>query len=376
MKISPKTQIQINQVLIITVFWIVCGIFFSLYKCINYDVDSSTFLFIVPFNYTLGKFILVNSVGPAFGGIVGGGFLTLYLNEKFKSRSYGFFILYNLMFFFVFIFTLNTVVSYFFLYHEKIVTSDNSFREALRLLVFDPYAIRNVFTWLIIAVFTLQSFKIYEKYGHGIMLSMFLGKFHRPHEVQRIFMFLDLSNSTSLAERLGHVRFFELLRDFYFDITDPILNSKGQIYQYVGDEVVISWALSGDPHCLDCFFRIAEAIDQRRHIYLEKYGVQPDFKGAIHKGAVVIGEMGVIKKEIVYSGDILNTTSRIVEQCKIYQQKLIASSDALELFESVKLKTYQLLPLGNMTLRGKSQSIELFGVERVTELSKSELINV
>ena len=85
---------------------------------------------------------------------------------------------------------------------------------------------------LIIAIITLHGLKIYEKYGPGTLFSMFIGRYHRPHEVERVFMFLDLSDSTTIAEQLGHVRYFSLLHDFYIDVTDPILNLQDRCIEY------------------------------------------------------------------------------------------------------------------------------------------------
>jgi len=306
-------------------------------------------------------------IGPAIGGLIGGSILILVLNERLHIRSYAYFLLVNVLFFFVFIVTLNTLVSYFFYYRDEIAAAENNLQLALRLLFLDPYAIRNIVTWMIIAFLTLHGLKIYEKYGPGTIVSMFLGRYHRPHEVQRIFMFLDLSDSTTLAEQLGHVKFFSLLRNFYIDITDPILNSKGEIYQYVGDEIIVAWQpsekLTENQHCLNCFFLIKKTIALRKSFYEHKFGVTPTFKAAIHMGKVVVGETGVIKREIVYSGDILNTTARMLEQCKIHQQGLIISQELVELLPENILTYYQLSSLGEMTLRGKTNQVELFGVK-------------
>jgi len=367
MQIQPKTQAQLFQVLVITIFWVLCGAFFAIYKCVTYDFTLQEFIFIVPKHLPLGEFLIINLIGPSIGGLTGGSILVLVLNEILQKKSYWYFLLVNILFFFVFIFTLNTLVSYFFYYKNEIAESGNSIRTAIQLLVLDPYAIRNIITWLIIAFLTLQGLKIYEKYGPGTLFSMFLGKFHRPREVERAFMFLDLSNSTSLAERLGHVQFFALLRDFYFDVTDPVLNSRGEIYQYVGDEVVVAWhpkkAVSEGPDCVACFFRIEGAMHKRKRYYQQKYGIVPAFKAAVHYGTVVVGEIGVIKREIVYSGDILNTTSRMMEQCKHHDQKLIVSRKLIDFISEEKLDSYQLESLGKMPLRGKSQEVEMYGVK-------------
>lgn len=301
MRIRPKTRTQIHLILAITLFWMACGAFLALYKCVTYDTISHKFIFMVPQYLALGPFVLINLIGPIIGGLVGGS--VLVLNEKLNKKSYWFYLLVNFLFFFAFIFILNMAVTYFFYYKDDISNADRPVYEAIQLLLFNPYAIRNIATWLIIAWLTFQGLKIYEKYGPGTLVSMLMGRYHRPHEVPRVFMFLDLSNSTPIAEQLGHVRFFELLRDFFFDITDPILNSRGEIYQYVGDEIVVSWplkkAVSENPHCIACFFRIEEAVDQRKQYYRQKYGLLPQFKAAVHKGTAVVGEVGVIKKEIV-----------------------------------------------------------------------------
>jgi len=366
MLIRPKTQAQFYQVLAITFFWVLCGAFLALYKCVTYDIVTSDFIFIVPKQLPLLSYMLINLIGPFIGGLIGGGILILILNERLHDKSYGYFLIVTTLFFFVFVFLLNTGVSYFFYYKAEITSSEHPLKTA-RLLLLDPYAIRNILTWMIISFLTLQGLKVYEKYGPGILIAMLLGKYHRPHEVRKVFMFLDLTDSTTIAERLGHVHFFDLLNDFYMDITDPILNSRGEIYQFIGDEVVISWpirkAISKGLNCIACFYSIEKTIRQREKYYIKKYGLLPTFKAAVHEGTVVVGEMGVIKREIVYSGDILNTTSRMLEQCKFQDQQLIISHDIVALIPEGLLDPYTLDALGRITLRGKLQTVVLYGVK-------------
>lgn len=86
-------------------------------------------------------------------------------------------------------------------------------------------------------------------------------------EVERIFMFLDIRSSTTIAEELGHVQYFALLNDFFRDIAEPISKNKGHIYQYVGDEVVVSWPLDdglNNANCLKCFFDIGDIMEKWR----------------------------------------------------------------------------------------------------------------
>ncbi|MHC4457755.1 MAG: adenylate/guanylate cyclase domain-containing protein, partial [Planctomycetota bacterium] len=88
------------------------------------------------------------------------------------------------------------------------------------------------------ALFILQ---VSDKFGQGVLISFLLGKYHRPKEDDRIFMFMDLKSSTTYAEKLGHIKYSQFIQDCFFDITDVITKYDAKIYQYVGDEVVLSW---------------------------------------------------------------------------------------------------------------------------------------
>jgi len=193
---------------------------------------------------------------------------------------------------------------------------------------------------------------------------------HRPaEEVDRVFMFLDIRSSTEIAERLGHVKYFDLLNDFFSDISEPIVRHLGEIYQYVGDEVVISWELENgtqEGRCIECFFAIREAIRRRADHYQQKYGLIPAFKAGLHHGKVTTGSVGTVKKEIVFSGDVLNTTSRIEGLCNRYQVDLLVSQALLSLLPS----TYsgEAREIGSFALRGKREQITLYSIERSTSV--------
>ena len=54
-------------------------------------------------------------------------------------------------------------------------------------------------------------------------------------------MFIDLKDSTPIAEKLGHKDYFRFIRDFIYFISIALIEYNGRIYQYVGDEIVVSW---------------------------------------------------------------------------------------------------------------------------------------
>ena len=184
-------------------------------------------------------------------------------------------------------------------------------------------------------------------------------------EVERVFMFLDIRSSTTIAEELGHVQYFELLNDFFRDIAEPISNNKGQIYQYVGDEVVVSWPIEDGltrANCIQCYFDIVDIIGDLTDKYKRKYDLKPSFKAGMHYGKVSTGTVGTLKKEIIYTGDVLNTASRIEGLCNKHNVDLLLSKSLVDILPLNKA----FLPkrIGEISLRGKSTEIMLFTIER------------
>ena len=173
-------------------------------------------------------------------------------------------------------------------------------------------------------------------------------------------MFLDMKSSTTLAEQLGPEKFFKLLNTFFRDISEPILEREAEIYQYVGDEIVLTWETEDgirDNNCVFVFIEILAQIHSRRHHYESEFGIVPEFKAGVHFGEVVTAEIGDIKKEIVYNGDVLNTTARIQSICNEHNSKLIVSeslASRLSLPEFVERRS-----LGPVRLRGKLEPVPL-----------------
>ncbi|MCU0370661.1 MAG: adenylate/guanylate cyclase domain-containing protein [Bacteroidales bacterium] len=203
--------------------------------------------------------------------------------------------------------------------------------------------------------------------GKNILPKLFIGRYRSPVEEERIFMFLDIASSTTIAEKIGHLNYLSLLNDFFYDVADPVYRTKGEIYKYVGDEVIITWKMKNglaDSNCVRCFFLIDETISDRSDYYHTKYGLVPEFKAGLHSGMAVIGEVGMTKREIAFVGDVLNTTARIESECKNLNKRLLASED---LVKRINLPGYILKrEVGTVKLRGKEKEIRLFSLSWLT----------
>ncbi|WP_232622964.1 adenylate/guanylate cyclase domain-containing protein [Pareuzebyella sediminis] len=203
--------------------------------------------------------------------------------------------------------------------------------------------------------------EISDNLGQHVLYNFFTGKYHTPKEERRIFMFVDMKASTTIAEDLGHIQYFELLRAYYADFSDAIVLHSGEVYQYVGDEIVITWEFPKGiekNNCVRCFFAMKEQLHKKSEGYISKFGVAPEFKAAIHCGSVTTGEIGALKKEIIFTGDVLNTTARIQSLCNEKGVDLLVSLDLMEQLSFTS--DYEITFMGDHALTGKTRHMELF----------------
>jgi adenylate cyclase len=255
----------------------------------------------------------------------------------------------------------------------RMIKNQLAFPELLVNKEFNEYIyggefITSVFYALSLVVFVNFNYEINRKLGQGVLLSLITGRYHRPREIERVFLFLNLSNARQIIKQIGRMQFHEFINEVIYDITMPIITRKGIIYHYVDNEMVIKWKKTEgirNANAIHCFFEMKERLMENHPTYLKKYGVIPEINGALHVGLVVKGEIGLIRSEIVYHGDTMNTTSRILDKCKSFSTDVIASSQLLELIDLPG--NYTQRKCDDVLLRGKNTLVELFAVHQITE---------
>lgn len=205
--------------------------------------------------------------------------------------------------------------------------------------------------------------RIGQVLGRGVFVKFLTGYYYRPREEERIFLFIDLAGSTAIAERIGHVAFHRLLNDFIRDATEPILASQGEIHSYVGDEIIVTWEPERglrQGNCVRCVTAVRHALKRRGGAYRKAYGMEPEFRAALHMGTVVAGEMGLVKQAIVYLGDTVNTTARIEAACRELGADTLVSAAVADRLAGVAGCDFA--ELGPVVLRGRSEPIRLYGL--------------
>jgi adenylate cyclase len=213
--------------------------------------------------------------------------------------------------------------------------------------------------------------QVNRKFGTGVLLPLLLGKYRKPHAEERVFMFMDLKSSTTIAEYMGHVRYSEFISDSFMDINHILPKYKAEIYQYVGDEIVLSWkvtkSLSYD-QCVEFFYACENEFKKRRPYYIKKYHEVPTFKVGLHTGIVSAVEIGEMKRDIAYHGDTINITARIQSLCNVYGKKLLASAEFAERCELANGMVAT--PVGSTLLKGKTLPVSIFSIEPVQVLQQ------
>jgi adenylate cyclase len=178
-----------------------------------------------------------------------------------------------------------------------------------------------------------------------------------------VFLFLDLNDSTRIAEKLGHNQYSRFIKECIHELTPVIKKYKARVYQYVGDEVILYWNINEGTrrlNCLNSFFDFSEILDRQAGYFDSKYGEAPKFKAGMDSGIVTLTEIGDIKREIAFHGDVLNTAARLEKKCNEFDEHFIASQHIID-----KVGTnhkYQFKLLSDLPLKGKTQSLKFYSV--------------
>ncbi len=310
--------------------------------------------------------LFLNIMATTLAGLIGGAILVAYLQRWVRNNPYGQAIGY-IMIAFTLIICFVTMIAFL----TRVSLADETAERTNILSQLGTHIrsmrfLKDYFLWLFIVLATIAGMLISDKYGPGNLMSFFMGKYFRPKREEHIFMFLDLRSSTYIAQILGEVMYFNFIKDVINDATPVILRYKGNIYQYVGDEITVSWWMNpglNRLNCIRCPLEIRRVFNNRSSYYTATYGVVPDFKAGLHCGPVMVGEIGVVKRDIAFSGEVVGTAARIQNRCNQFEVNLLISKDLKELlpWEGSKMRAEH---KGDLLIKGKMENLPLYTVVR------------
>jgi adenylate cyclase len=348
---------NLKRIGFISTLWMICMFFYFLLIFLAVDeVNSERIDFV--------QFIISGIVLGLLFGIINGFLEVFIFKQKFRRLKFGYTVTLKTI---LFITTFLATVILFILIKNLLAP----------LGIFEPPEENEIAIFFGSSVFykhgmyaVLFSFginfflQVDNKMGKNVLFNLFFGKFHRPRKQERIIMFLDLTSSTAIAERIGDYKYSAFLKDFFYDLDEVISKTKGVVYQYVGDEAVVVWDVKDgteNSNCIRCYSETQKSIYERRDNYIKLYDVYPQFTAGIHLGDVVVTEVGGLKSEIAYHGDTMNTASRLCTAAKDYNSGLLISAELLSYLQNID-DAYNIESIGLVKFRGKNHDIAAFSV--------------
>lgn len=245
---------------------------------------------------------------------------------------------------------------------EPAVEGECPYFQCLAAWISGPLFLRDLVFSTGFSFLTVLSVQVVLLVGTRNFMRLMVGRFQTPREVDAVFMFVDLRGSTQIAERLGHRTFSGLLQEFFNDLADAIHAARGEVYQYVGDEVVVVWQgrrARGGSLWLACYDGMQSSIAAARASYASRYGCVPEFKAGAHCGRVMATEVGTLQRAHVYHGDVLNTAARIESTCNEAGFDLLVSEALLHTLDPALQERFE--AVGDRHLKGKGERVRLFG---------------
>ena len=214
-----------------------------------------------------------------------------------------------------------------------------------------------------ISVLMNLGFAIANIIGPQALINFITGRYHSPVEENRFVLFVDIAGSTGLAERLGGIGIHRFLDRTFRLLTLAVVDQRGEVHDYVGDEIIVTWPREiGAVDCrpLRCFIAMRDALAEAAGQFEREFGATPKIRGSLHFGPVIIGEIGDVKRAIVFNGDVMNTAARLEELSRNVDGGFIASRAAMDRFASALPFTVH--DLGRLPIRGRADGIDVVGI--------------
>lgn len=353
-----KIRGNIKRIGVICTLWIICMFFYHL--LIYFSVDE-----VAPNKIEFVKYMVSGAVLGLIFGLTNGLLEIFVFRQRFKRLRFGYTVILKTL---LFIITFLITVVVFIQIKNYLLVAVGLFEKPnendLAEFFSSPVVFKHGLYALLISFGINFFLQIDNKMGKNVLFNLFFGRFHSPRKLKKIIMFLDLTSSTTIAEKIGDHKYSAFLRDFFYDLDEIISETKGAVYQYVGDEVVVLWDVKDgidNNNCVRCYFESKKIIYKKKDKYYELYNELPLFKAGIHLGDVVVTEVGGLKSEIAYHGDTINTASRLCAEAQNYGNGLLISAELLSFLYNID-ESYSVESIGLVKFKGKKNDIAAFSV--------------
>lgn len=302
-------------------------------------------------------------------GLLLGGFIALkkyYLNYTFRRVP------------FLFVILISSSIYLFIILFGRALGLMITHGRAFRIFQFDDPNFLSTILFIFTGIFIFNLIdQVSLLIGQKQLINFVVGKYSKAQMENRMIIFIDMADSTAIAEKIGDTKYLSLLDEFFSLLTIPLEQTKGEIYKYIGDEAIITWNKDQqDAHIpVRFFFKFKKVIKNHESQFLDKYGVVPKFRAGLHYGSMMIGELGSVKKEIALIGDSLNTTSRILDVGKKLDKEFVLS-ELLGKQLSMENSYFKVSEIGEQVLKGKEEKLLLYSITPLSTLKKIKNVQI
>ncbi|MEX3007284.1 adenylate/guanylate cyclase domain-containing protein [Hoeflea sp. TYP-13] len=216
----------------------------------------------------------------------------------------------------------------------------------------------------LISVTIMLVLRVVSFIGGKNLLHLLTGRYQRPLQENRAFLFIDLKGSTKITEKLGVVRAREFISEFIFDVSKAVTDNRGDIYKFMGDGIVAVWRHDDRSSISDAVSAVLDArkaLARRSKHYREIYGYEAEFRAGLHAGVVIASEQGDLRRSIEFNGDHINIAARLEQKAKEHDLPLVFSEAVAE---ELAGSGFEAESFGQETVKGYSKPIRLFKLKQ------------
>jgi adenylate cyclase len=203
---------------------------------------------------------------------------------------------------------------------------------------------------------------------------------NRPHpqKLTATVLFTDLKGFSTTSEVLDPEHLISWLNEYMSAMAEVVMANHGVVEKYIGDSVM---ALFGAPlarstqqeiaqdarNAVRCALQMGKEMERLNAEWKERGLPACTMRVGIHTGPLVAGSLGSAERqEYTVIGDSVNTASRLESFDKEGETMIIPRGDCRilvsEATNSLLGEEFRTLPIGEMNLKGKGQSVRIFCV--------------
>lgn len=350
-----RIRYYLREIFSVAVLWLFGGLLFVYIKFS--DVPDALFNKVYPLTPGMTKFSVYkfSIVACLCIGIVMGVFHTLIYPRVIRARNFLLTIFLRIA---VFI-ALTISIILLFLNFSKIYSQTSEY-----IVLPKGSAVSVLVSMILMEMIVGLVVTLRTNLGKNFFRNFIRNSYFTPLLEDRIFMFMDLKDSTELVEKMGSTQFSSFIQDCFKDISVVALNLGGEIYQFVGDEAVINWYIKKEQcfkDALQMHFYLEQRLEKKREYYINTHNHFPKFRSSIHSGIVSAALVGEYKKEMAYHGGVLNLCSRLQKVCKDYDASLVISENFYKHLSPYSQFTFS--PISDIELKGIAEKQLVYNVQ-------------